>query len=164
MNAMNKEQIQTLLDNYFEGLTSLEEEQQLRDYFSEGYVDPDFAIHQPMFQYFKEGRGLSNLGRDAMHCVSTKAPFRGWGQGLGTKRIIRRASIAAAACLLLFVGLRLTVFSTSNHEKSYAYIDGKKYTNVAVVQTQALETLENLAEEDENMLSSQIELLDSLFE
>lgn len=49
--------IEALLEKYWEGETSLAEEQTLRDYFNSGNVDPKFAEVAPMFQFFKATEG-----------------------------------------------------------------------------------------------------------
>ncbi|MEM6772891.1 MAG: hypothetical protein AAF597_20095 [Bacteroidota bacterium] len=43
---------QELLDRYFAGETSLDEEQQLRDYFAAGDIDPAHRPFAPMFAYW----------------------------------------------------------------------------------------------------------------
>lgn len=48
--------IETLLEKYFEGQTSLKEEGQLSDYFSGNEVDPSLAAYVPMFAGFKQAR------------------------------------------------------------------------------------------------------------
>jgi len=45
-----------LLEKYFEGDTSLWEEQELRDYFSSKTVDKELVAYAPLFQYFKTER------------------------------------------------------------------------------------------------------------
>lgn len=44
--------IKTLLDKYFDGETSLQEEQQLQAYFRQPEVHPSLRSYQPMFQFF----------------------------------------------------------------------------------------------------------------
>ncbi|MBS9766921.1 MAG: hypothetical protein KGV44_05210 [Flavobacteriaceae bacterium] len=43
-----------LLDRYFEGMTSTEEEKQLKHYFSSNNVADEFQKYQPLFSFFKE--------------------------------------------------------------------------------------------------------------
>lgn len=50
---MTKPDIQTLLDKYFEGETTLEEENRLKAYFQKQEVDPAFLPFQPLFQFFE---------------------------------------------------------------------------------------------------------------
>ena len=53
--------IQKLLDKYFEGQTSLEEEARLKQYFQGAHIDPALLPFQPLFQFFESERetGLS---------------------------------------------------------------------------------------------------------
>jgi hypothetical protein len=44
----------TLLDRYFLGETSLEEEQQLRAYFRDGDIHPELAAYPPLFSYWEQ--------------------------------------------------------------------------------------------------------------
>ena len=49
---MNNTAIKYLIEQYFEGETSLQEEQQLRTYFQQGEVAEELKEYQPLFQYF----------------------------------------------------------------------------------------------------------------
>lgn len=53
---MNHEAIQQLLDRYFAGETTLQEEAQLRDYFRRDDVPDALRPYQPMFQFFETER------------------------------------------------------------------------------------------------------------
>ncbi len=56
---MDSKHIHQLLDKYWDGLTSLEEEAQLRQYFRSGQVADDLKVFQPVFQYFSAERQQS---------------------------------------------------------------------------------------------------------
>lgn len=51
---MNNSQIAKLLDRYFAGETTLQEEKQLKDYFSFSEVHPDFEEYTTLFRFFNE--------------------------------------------------------------------------------------------------------------
>ena len=50
---MDSNNVKQLLDKYWDGLTSLEEEAQLRSYFNSGSIDPQFKADQAYFTYVK---------------------------------------------------------------------------------------------------------------
>lgn len=56
--------IKTLLDKYFDGETSREEDIQLRQYFSEADVDDVFYEIKPLFSYLKEEANVLEFLRD----------------------------------------------------------------------------------------------------
>jgi hypothetical protein len=53
---MNHEAIQQLLDRYFEGETTLQEEAQLRDYFRRDDVPDTLRPYRPLFRFFEAER------------------------------------------------------------------------------------------------------------
>jgi len=53
---MDYKMIKALLDKYFEGETSLQEETQLQQYFRGKDIHPSLQSYQPMFQLFDEER------------------------------------------------------------------------------------------------------------
>jgi hypothetical protein len=147
---MNTTDIEQLINKYFEGLTSLEEERRLREYFQGEEVAEEWKTYQPLFQYFSSE--IENVRKEKK------------ASGNGKIKIIRWCSIAAAACLLLFFGLKPAFYSPENlSASSLIYIDGKKYTNIELIQTETIKALENLSEGNDDIYSSQIEALDLFF-
>ena len=53
---MNKLAIKTILERYFDGTSTIEEERQLKSYFTSGKVDPEFESFRSMFVFFVEER------------------------------------------------------------------------------------------------------------
>jgi len=53
---MTIQQIKQLLDKYFNGNTSLLEEETLRQYFQQANVPAELKPYQPLFQYLKSAR------------------------------------------------------------------------------------------------------------
>ncbi len=58
---MDSNAIKNIIEKYFEGESSLEEEKQLRDYFNRSEVKPELKVYKPLFQYF-EAEQASGLG------------------------------------------------------------------------------------------------------
>jgi hypothetical protein len=55
---MDEIKIRELLDKYWEGETSLEEERELSSYFVSSQVTDEFAPFIPLFAFFEEGRNI----------------------------------------------------------------------------------------------------------
>lgn len=89
---MNYEQISALLEKYWEGDTSLDEERVLKSYFSTGPVDERFRSVAPLFSALRQEQSIEfqrdNLVRFA------PGPTTTW----------RRWAVAAAAAVLLAAG------------------------------------------------------------
>lgn len=58
MEAMQYEEIEELLDRYWEGETTLEEERALKAYFNAGFVDERLRRISPIFQAFREEQNV----------------------------------------------------------------------------------------------------------
>ncbi|GHU63313.1 hypothetical protein FACS1894123_05850 [Bacteroidia bacterium] len=150
MTKQKKENINELIEKYFEGLTSLQEEQSLRDYFQQENIPEEWRVYQPVFQFFsQEIVTEKNLSEKPLSVVKPR------------RRNFFYTSIAAAASIILLFGLKLALdVELRTPEKSQAYINGKKMTNMVLIRTEILKTLENIAEENEDVFSSQIDALD----
>lgn len=55
---MNTEAIKILVEKYFEGETSLQEEAQLSEYFNSDEVVAELKQYQPLFHFFKAEKGV----------------------------------------------------------------------------------------------------------
>jgi hypothetical protein len=151
---MNREekQMERLIKRYVEGLTSLDEEQTLRNYFLKAkHVPGEWEVYRAMFRFF--GGEIARLHNPpAAVRIHSKVKW------------IRWSSISAAACLLLFFSMRFYLENRSLPEISLAYINGKKYTNIELIRSETLKALTVFSEEEEDMYASQIEALNLFFE
>lgn len=139
--------IRQLLEKYFEGQTSLDEECLLRKYFMQDDIPESLQIYKPMFAFFNEERGEEELPK------KNRSSVRMW---------LRIAGMSAAASIVLFFSVRF--FSHKDvdiHSESIVYIDGKKYTDIKTIRSQTLNTLEIFSSTDDDVISSQIEMLES---
>lgn len=89
MNQVND--IQALLDKYWEGETSLEEERLLKQYFNGNPIDPRFQPFAPMFQAIREEQAVQLVRREAKPVRPMMYDLRVW-------------AAAASVALVLFAG------------------------------------------------------------
>jgi len=87
---MELHQIKILLEKYFDGQTSIAEENQLKDYFSSANIAPELEPYRPMFGYFNQAK---NEKSQKSLPLQTKRNHMAW------------LSIAASVVVLLGVGL-----------------------------------------------------------
>ncbi|MDR2056848.1 MAG: hypothetical protein LBP83_00910 [Dysgonamonadaceae bacterium] len=145
-----KVEIETLIEKYFEGLTTLKEEEYLRAYFQKETVPAEWEAYKAMFRFF------------ALEIEAGKT--KPLPEKKGRKVYLRWAGVAAAVCLLVYAGVKITFKDYQMQETSCAYINGKAYTNLELIRLEALKTLESLSRNNESVFASQAEALDSFFE
>lgn len=140
--------IDNILEKYFEGETSLDEERLLKSYFQGQNIAPEHLIYAPIFQH------LSNEQSEATEQLKPKE----------RKRL--PLWLSAAACAAILIGIFLVAIPQWNAgNASFVYVDGKKYKNIDEINTQALNSLMAIEEEtDDELLESQINILDSFIE
>ena len=121
-----KNNIEELLNKYFEGETTCEEERQLRRFFAKGLVPEHLEVYCPMFAF---------LGK-------RRKPFRYYlTYSLG----------AVAAIFLLTIGVSNVYRHLSPSVSSYVVIDGKQYTDAALVREQAKAAFHNVSFSEEDV-------------
>jgi hypothetical protein len=137
--------IEELLNKYFEGETSCEEERELRHFFTQGIVPEHLKEYSPLFAFLeKENRQAKTTDTEP----ATK------------QRRLRRHAIytlsGIAAGLLLLLGIAGIHRHLNAMPDSYVIIDGKCYTDENLVREQAMAAFRNVSLDED-------ELLDSLF-
>jgi hypothetical protein len=140
-------EIKMLLDKYFEGDTSLWEEQSLRDYFSSQTIDKELSEYAPLFQYFKTERAEKSKSNH-----------------FSRRNIMIRSLIGAAACVLIALGFILspdrippTVEDEDGCVGTYVRIEGTCYNNLELVfshAAQAISDLDILLAEDHSIIEN----------
>lgn len=95
--------IQQLLDKYWEGETSLQEEQTLREYFNQDTVAKEFKSFQPLFQYYetaaKEAISTTDFETKLTSEIGKIPKIRTIGSSY--RKTLYRWSAAAAIALLV---------------------------------------------------------------
>ena len=155
----DKINIKQLLDKYFEGKTSLQEEQTLRNYFRQDNIDESLLEFKPMFDFFNAERELTMLEENETIVIpeQTNRPKR-------NKILFSRISIGIAASFMLFLSIKFTFFNQQKDvlTQSIVYVDGKKFTDVKTIKSQTLNTIEAIIyESEDDIISSQIDILNS---
>jgi len=128
-------EIKLLLDKYFEGDTSLREEQRLRDYFSSKTVDKELVGYAPLFQHFTTERAEKRTTVHRFHIGN----------------MMLRSLIGAAACILLLLGFFLSpdpipqpVENEDGCIGTYVRIEGTCYNNLELVFSHAAQAISDL--------------------
>ncbi len=118
----NDLKIRTLVERFFDGETSLAEEQELYSLFREGNVPEDLLQYRELFAGFEDIR-----------LPQQKPTRRKWGW---------IASIAASIVVLIAAGTIL--LTRTDRDECVAYIYGEKCTDEAVVMQQMEATLNDM--------------------
>ena len=133
--------IRTLVDRFFEGDTTLDEEQQLYDFFAqEPAVLPDDL--KPLRQMFLDLAAVQHVAENVPQPAAQK-PLHASS---------RRRWIVAAAVAVLLAGGALTLFmrnaQTEADEEYVAYIYGQRTTDRTVVLDEMQKTMTAMASTD----------------
>ena len=146
---MDKEYISTLIEKYLDGRTSETEEQVLADYFNKAGADiPDeWKTYRALFTYINAEKDTLREETKGQQTTSSTPRLH-----VSKRRNLLRHTIwiAAAACALLILTLRLQPATTGN----FAVIDGKVYTNRSVVEAEALGALQQVSFNEDNDLDA----------
>ncbi|HOH23401.1 MAG TPA: hypothetical protein PLH70_06905 [Bacteroidales bacterium] len=122
-NIISLQEAEKLIERYYEGETSVAEENLLREYLSGKNVPAQFEAEKAIFGYFKSEKEKKNVR-------------------VLSKTLKWVASVAAVAAVFITVLLINQPSATS-----YAYVDGKKITNKKEILTLAQTTIDNLKPE-----------------
>lgn len=110
---MELDRIEKLLEKYFEATTTVEEEKQLRDYFSQDSVAPHLEQYAPMFTYF-------SVAKDER--FTKQVPLK--------PRVSYHKWISIAAVAVIAFGIFFGNDYREQKEAEYAYIETKKALNL----------------------------------
>lgn len=130
---MESHKIQILLEKYFEGETSLQEEKELKHYFSSANVAPEFIQYRDMFGYF-----------EAEKTTETKTEI------VLQKPAFKKQILWMAASIVLMLGIGLSFYNQQNQAQDLGSFDNPE---IALQETQKALNLiaENLNKGKENI-------------
>ena len=135
--------IEELLNKYFEGETTCEEERELRRFFTRGIVPEHLQMYRPMFAFLNEENRQSKTA--VPEVPKTSVPLR--------RRLLYIFSAMAAGILLILgiAGLNRH-FNTST--ANYVIIDGKCYTDAKLVREQAMIAFRDVSISEEEVFAT----------
>jgi len=143
--------IEELLNRYFEGETTCDEENIIRRYFMEESVPEHLCSYKPLFVFFdEEKKRLKEEETILIQRTSVDRPFNKKSH----RKLIVYALSGLAACALLAVGLftfeRNPVVQTPDN---YAFINGKCITDKAMVKAYAEASLSEVSTSHDEVFS-----------
>jgi len=119
---MNLKEIEALLEKFYEGATSLEEEQRLKEYFNEGNVPENLAEIQEQFVFYRQAREEMNPKIDVEQRLSEKIDKEKNSGSQRKKQRIYYFVTGVAASILIFIGVYFQ-FIASNNSNTFAMED-----------------------------------------
>ena len=110
---MELDRIEKLMEKYFEATTTVAEEEQLRDYFSQDSVAPHLEQYAPMFTYFSQAKDER---------FTKQVPLK--------PRVSYYKWISIAAVAVMVFGIYFGNDYREQKEAEYAYSETKKALNL----------------------------------
>jgi hypothetical protein len=120
---MENNQIKNLLDKYFEGETSLEEEKILHEYFTKNNIDKDVEIFKPLFNYFSSEKNITtskNFEAKMLAKIKEQQPV---------VKLFKLYWLKAAAAVLLLIGAAEMIYKLIDNNKIITTHNIAKTTN-----------------------------------
>lgn len=164
--------IDELLERYFEGETSAEEEHRLRAFFASDEVPEYLTAYRPLFAYFDEEIEQMKVAKNALPVGALKnKPIR-------SKKAVLYILSGAAACILALLSLSRLLYPADPCfcSGNYVVINGRCYTDIHKVRSLAVEALQEVAgpadeyfpetengEADRQLIDDQLKELGSIF-
>jgi hypothetical protein len=108
---MESNRIENLLEKYFDGETSITEENELKKYFSSSNVAPNLEQYKPLFVFFIENK---------KETLTKKVNL------ISTKRNTTWLSIAASIVILLGVSIYINANEVKENKELGTYDDPKE--------------------------------------
>lgn len=169
--------IEQLLERYFEGYTSTEEERQLRRFFTSGDIPKNLMMYKPLFVYFEnESKKEKTITEERSNIRTEESDLSVTDKrnaSPGNRRNLILWLSGAAACAALLIGV---FFFTPQQQKcpgsgNYVIIDGRCYTDTETIHSAVLKSLREMSDDDideahgntTDIIKNQLGEFDSLF-
>ena len=123
-NIITVQEAEKLMEKYYEGSTTVAEENQLRTFLAQSNVPPQFEAEKAIFGYYESKKDRKNFRLQ---------PYLRW---------------AAAAVIAAGVIIPVSIFQASG-KTSYAYINGVRITNTQEIISLAQTTINYVSDNNE---------------
>jgi len=162
MTAKDDRHISTLLQKYWDCETTLAEEQELRDFFSDNDLPATGQPYAPLFAYTRKEQSLTlSEGFDERLRAAMKKETA-QGKNYITIRIFTPL-LRVAASLLLIVGLGISIFFITRQNNNPWFVETYGDPNVAIKDaTYALEMVSHALKTSEEASLNTIRVIDNL--
>jgi hypothetical protein len=117
---MALDNIEKILDKYFEGETSIAEENELKDYFSSSDVAQHLKPYQPIFGYFSQAKEQQ---------FTQEIPLQ-------TKKPNKVMWLSIAASVVMMLGVSTMMYFENNESKQFVACTPEDSPELAFEQTQ----------------------------
>lgn len=144
--------IRNLIDRYMAGDTSNAEEAALREWFraSGDAVPEEWRPLKALFGFVDDERvaleAVPSATEPRLSAIASSKPRPAISHVLREPRLWIPSAVAAAAVVAALV---VQTFAVSAGATNYAVIDGRVYTNPAIVEQQAISALQTVAPDDD---------------
>ncbi|VBB44712.1 conserved hypothetical protein [uncultured Paludibacter sp.] len=132
INKISYKQADELLEKYYEGKTTCDEENLLRKFLMQKKLPAVYDTEKAIFGYFENRK-------------SAKPRF-----------VLHRSIFQSAAAAVAIILIGFIMYKNIPENKNYAYVDGKKITNSAKVESLASSSLNSISAENSNMMEEQL--------
>lgn len=134
MKRENIEEIEQLLESYYEGLTSKLEEKRLHKFFQQKELPDQFAAEKAMFNYF----------------ASQQKSKKG-GSPIVLKHLLRWSSVAAVVAIAFALYIQFPSRNSLLSSGNYMIKNGVVYNDPEMIKKEAFSALESVAMESESV-------------
>lgn len=157
---MDSKQIHSLLEKYWNCETSLQEEEDLQNFFSYGDVPEEFQQYLPFFSYIKDEQSI--MLSDGFNDRLEQALEAEGKERYITIRIFRPL-LRVAVSLLLVIGVGISFYFISKQDNRPHFVETFEDPNAAIQQaTFALEKLSYALRKSETASAETIQFIDDL--
>lgn len=120
-----------LLNKYWEGQTSLEEEQKLREYFNSNQVAPEHEVYRSVFNTFELEEGLEmELGFDAFAKITPEEKPKDKSK----IKVLKGLGVAASFAVLMALGSNFIGIGSETTKSNLGTYDDPKEAYYATVE------------------------------